>query len=304
VRLCHYAYQVEKNFKQNLNRVDPATGKKFTPSAAQNKAMDDAAEQVIKWHPDGTDLTHTEQRVGRRLMPFYSWTRKAIPLTLDAIATSPRKITAYPKLQYNLSVGMGQDPESISQPFDNEYFTPNWIREMGVGSVGTNILGGALNRKEAGPEQRFIVNPSNPALDLLTQFGNPLKGVGSSLTPFARIPAELTFGKDLNTGQEIKEDVSGWLDKQLPPVALANRLTGGNLLAGTGANIMAGDLSLGKGKGAEQNGFGDPKAVLNYLLAAGIINVTQYNKQGQFDARDRIRRERLAAVDEAKRNAE
>lgn len=261
-RLAHWLYALEHTKGNSLEDV-----------------FQKAANRVRKYHPDGLDLTPTEKKVFRRLMPFYSWTRKAIPLVVEGIFTNPAKIMAYPKISSGIQELQGID-SSVSDPWPEDQLFPDWLTGNAIGPIfdPQSALSKAISRSD---EERgyAVVNPGNPATDILEDYANnPIKGIGNMFTPFVKVPAELGFGREYMTGAPI-DDRTEYIDKNIPILSTASRLTHG--AAGTGL-LEGGDL-----KGKETEPF-NLTGLLNYLTGAGIIDTGRYIKGGEFDLKKRI----------------
>ncbi len=65
----------------------------FIDRLAKGDTVEEAAESVRKYLFDYSELTPTEQRL-RYIVPFYTWTRKALPLMVGKLFTEPGKFTA------------------------------------------------------------------------------------------------------------------------------------------------------------------------------------------------------------------
>lgn len=278
-RLAHFIDAVKKSKGKSLDDV-----------------FNEAAHQVRKWHPDGMDLTDFERNVMRRIFPFYSWTRKALPLVLEAIVMKPGKVLVYPKGMEALQVAMGIESPSRTDPFPTDQLFPDWIREKGIGPIAASgmegipgLIGGlarqGVDQKTGQPIGGYaLVNPSNPMIDTIAQLGGMgdpqslLSGVGESLNPGLRIPAELLTGHDVRTGAPVRETGQQFADyatNQVPLVSILSRLTN----VGLGGPTARG----------EREGFGNLEALINQLTAAGLLGTGPYIKQAQFEQRDRLR---------------
>lgn len=266
VRLAHFMHRIEHTKADSLDEL-------FTKSA----------NAVRKYHPDGLDLTKTEKEVFRRLIPFYSWNRKAIPLIAEGLVKNPTKILAYPRVMSAIQEGQGQD-SSVSDPWPDDQLFPDWLSGNVIGPVinPTDAFAKAIARSD--DEVGYgIVNPGNPATDLMDQYLNhPVKGVANSINPFIKIPAELAFGRDVQSGAPI-DDKTEYVDKNVPLLSTISRLTNGGI--GTGL-LEGGDL---KGKETEPANI---QALINYLTGAGILDTGRYQKGGEFDLKARIAEEK------------
>ena len=64
--------------------------------------VDEAFDTSVKFHFDYDDLSDFERKVVKRLVPFYTWTKKAMPLMLEQIGHTPAKMTAYLKIKHEM----------------------------------------------------------------------------------------------------------------------------------------------------------------------------------------------------------
>lgn len=278
-RLAHFIDAVKKSKEKNIEDV-----------------FNEAAHTVRKWHPDGMDLTNFERKYLRRIFPFYSWSRKAIPLVMEAILMKPGKVIMYPKGMEALQVAMGIDAPSRTDPFPTNQLFPDWVREKGIGPIGlstalggTGIGGFIGDTARQGVDSRSgydiggyaIVNPSNPMIDSIAQFasGNPINSAIQNMNPLAKIPIELGMNQNANTGAPIYgsdySDPARYATEQVPLLAQLSRLT----------NVGVGGVT---GKG-QREGVGNMEAVINQLTAAGLLGTGPFIKQGQFEQKRRQR---------------
>lgn len=234
VRMAHFIDRVNKSKGKDLERI-----------------FEEAANRVRKWHPDGLDLTVEERRVLRRLAPFYSWTRKAIPLLVEGALEKPGKtILAAPRTSYTLQGMLGGEPNAPSDQFPVDQLFPSWIREKGIGPLGPLMGGSAGNYT--------VINPSNPFMDMVAQFSNPLSGVAQMMNPAIRIPAEEAFGRELFSGAPIT-DQSDYLMKQVPIASRVQAVTTG-----------------------DEGGF-DKESFINWLTGVGYRETGKYQPAAFFE---------------------
>jgi hypothetical protein len=266
VRLAHFLHAIEHTPAKNLPEL-----------------FEKSAQRVRKYHPDGLDLTTIEKRVLRRLFPFYAWTRKAIPLIVEGIVTNPAKIMAYPKLNSAMQELEGQD-SSVSDPWPDDQLFPDWLAGNAIGPIfdPNSALAHAVARND--DELGYtLINPGNPATDIVSQyFNDPVKGVGNSISPFLKIPVEIGFGRDFQSGAPI-EDKTQYIDKNVPMLSTISRLTNGAIGSGL---AEGGDLKN------KETSPANIAAILNYLTGAGILDTGRYIKGGEFDLRERIAKQR------------
>jgi hypothetical protein len=258
IRLGHLIYALEST---PIKRV-----KGMSDEAFKKELFQKSVQRVKKNHPDGMDMTDFERRTMRRIIPFYSWQRKSIPLILQAAARRPGMLTAYPKMQQEASVAMGQDPGSnaLSPYLPGDSLFPNWMLNMGLAVSGQSM--GA-----EGMGYDVWKGPSVPSSDL---FGMGFGDAKDMLSPALKIPMELMTGNTVGTGAPINtnnQNTAEYLAKQIP---FANSIPG---LKGAVAGIK------GDSKTNTVEDF------LNWLTAAGHQNSGDYNTQAQFDTLDRLK---------------
>jgi hypothetical protein len=247
VRLAHYVDVLKKS------------GKSF------EAATEEAAGVVRKWHPDGMDLTKFERNVVRRMFPFYSWTRKALPLIIESLVATPGKVMAYPKAEYLLQQMMGIQTGPMSDPFPYDQLFPDWIREKGIGPT------------MGGPGDYTVANPSNPTLDLIAQLNHPGRMGMGMLNPAARIPIELSTGVDAQTGAPIDGLDPDYIAKQIPGVSHVGRISG----------------EFGVSDTTKENSSGfNAQNIFNLLTALNVQNTGPYQKSAEFDMRDYLKQQR------------
>ena len=159
-------------------------------------SVDEATDAVYKFHFDYDDLSAFERGVVKRIIPFYTWTRKNLPLQLEQIAKQPAKYTAYLKAKDNI--------EMLSE---EEEVVPGYFGDlMGIRMPWANVnipgLGSMQGQLYAMPDLPFrdvaeYVNPSEPfrALDMAV----------SSVSPMLKLPVERWANKQYFSGNPFYE---------------------------------------------------------------------------------------------------
>jgi len=269
-RLAHFIDAVKKSKMGDLKDV-----------------FDEAAHTVRKWHPDGMDLTNFERKYLRRIFPFYSWTRKAVPLVVESIVMKPGKVLVYPKGMEALQAYMGVDAPSRTDPFPTDQLFPDWVKEKGIGPIAQTGMEGipgliaALSRQGVESNSGLpmggysLVNPSNPMIDTVAQIGggNPLQSMLEMANPAIRIPMEIGMNQNVSTGAPVYggagSDPARYATEQIPIVSILSRLS----------NIgVAGPTNRG-----DREGLGNLEGLINQLTAAGLLGTGPYIKQAQFE---------------------
>lgn len=139
-----------------------------------------AAKQTQKYHFDYTELTETERNVLRRAFPFYTWSRKNIPLQLEHFMNKPGTYTAPLKLQDNMQNVGGQDMSDM----------PDWLAEQ---------LPVPLPYKTEDGRDPYLAL-SLPYADL----SQDTKKWMNNLSPLIKAPIEQYTGQSLLTGAPLE----------------------------------------------------------------------------------------------------
>lgn len=144
-----------------------------------------AAESVRKYLFDYSDLTDTEKKI-RAFVPFYTWTRKNLPLQLESLFTQPGKPNAVNHLVQNMQNTSGMQEEDMPDWMRNEIAIPIMIKEDGT---------------------QLYLSPNLPLSNLnLFGGGDTLRTFAGMLSPIVKVPMiELPQNKQLFTGQPIEK---------------------------------------------------------------------------------------------------
>lgn len=234
-RLTHYLYRTE--------------GQKLGPG--------EAAAIIRAAHFDYGDLTPTEQKLRRNLIPFYTWTRRNIPYQLSSLVQRPGKYAAFPLLRNESQYAAGPQPKGAIEPG----FIANELGfRVPFGGKGNYYL------PRIGPEDLMI--PEHP-------IGRGL----SSISPAISIPIELLTKRNLETGAPIygpdvthpRSPISGFaasILKNIPGtnVGPTSRFVNGKKVTGPGANPLV--------------TFALQQTPLTNLLASGESNIKKAQRGG------------------------
>jgi hypothetical protein len=161
----------------------------FLHQLEKGKTPFEAMLEVKKYLFDYGDLTGIEKRWLKPWMPFYSWTRKNIPLQLEMMATQPGKLVALDKLAQQIS----EDEKLTSMKRE---LLPGWIQRNYNITSRVNPYTGEIDVR---PLTNWI-----PMADL-SQVGHPMIAIEMSLNPIAKAALEAKSGKSLFTGRPISE---------------------------------------------------------------------------------------------------
>lgn len=135
--------------------------------------IDDAALSVKKYLFDYGDLTWTEKNIFKRIVPFYTWTRKNIPLQVGELIKQPGKFSAVPKVTNFIESG-------VEEP--NEKYLGDYIRDNVGIRVGTDPEGNTMY---------FLLGQWLPAAQAIDFISQPTENFIQSVSPFFKTPVEL-----------------------------------------------------------------------------------------------------------------
>lgn len=184
-----------------------------------NKGVDphEAGLTVRKFHPDVKGLTPIEQKYLRRIFPFYSWFRQSAPVILSTMVSKPGRVTGIFKAEQNAAIAMGQNPESIDDPFPDDRLYPAFIRDNIVGplfgDVGLNV---------GSPQEGILGDTLN---------GNIPRNLAGMANPLLKAPYEILARKNVGTGANIA-DMSDYIDQQLPIANQVSNIVGQSASSG------------------------------------------------------------------------
>lgn len=145
----------------------------YLSKKSEGLTVEQAARSVKKYLFDYTDLTDFERNILKRAIPFYTWTRKNLPLQLEALIKQPQKVALPVKI-------INQIESGVEKP--NEKYMSAYIED--------NIPVRIRKNKERNTEYFLLGNwlPYAQAIDVLSQ---PLTVLVEMTTPLVKTPLEL-----------------------------------------------------------------------------------------------------------------
>jgi len=183
-------------FLDQLYKMAPKVGAISDPvlrQASIQKAYQDAALHVKKYLFDYAELTPFEKNL-RMAIPFYTWTRKNLPLQLEHLYKTPQKAAQLGKLQNALE--KGAEAKGIQVPGEER---PEYVTEQNMVQLPwLSTTGEAL-----------FANPSLPMADI-NRLGGGLSEIIASMNPALRVPIEIAANKEMFTGRPVHPEKTGW----------------------------------------------------------------------------------------------
>jgi len=254
-RVAYFLYRLE----------NPRAGRAYNNI---REAIDMAAADTKFVHPTGQDMTQFERSVMRRVMPFYSWTRRSTPAVLTALAENPGRAIAYYKFTHALGVSQGVNQPSISNQFPTDQAFPNWIRQ---GLVGPQF-------GKAG--SYMISDMQDPVSGVFQMLVDPIHFAGSMLSPGIQVPVSMVTGSDVARGSKIYSPGT-YINQNTPVTSLFDRLANVNI--GPGSLIpetRKGALQLPAVQTpAQTKQVHDWRGLVSWLTGAGLFDPNAYLKK-------------------------
>lgn len=163
---------------------------------SQGNTIEESLKLAERAGFDYRALTAFESQVMRRIIPFYSFTRKNIELQLSTLGENPQRINQILAFFANnplQSVGLGSDTDATPE---EKNALPAYIR---------NSLGIKLADLPSGIKQ-YVSSFGTPVEQFTSLVnGNPILLAISMSNPLLKAPIELGIGKDSFRQQDIKE---------------------------------------------------------------------------------------------------
>ena len=165
-------------------------------SLARGDLASEAFERVMKFHFDYSDLSRFEAQGIKRVVPFYTWTRKNLPLMIEQFGKRPEVFNQYNILKANIEGG------SEGLPGADAPVPPWMIRQAGI----------RLPFKYEGEYMHVLPDlPFKTPLEMLGPLTKPgdtpaqrieaaLSVLTTQLTPFVKTPIEWTTRRNLWKG--------------------------------------------------------------------------------------------------------
>jgi len=150
----------------------------------------DAILSVKKYLFDYSDLTEVERKVLKRLMPFYTFTRKNIPLQLERLLASPTKYSAIAKMKWMM--------QEIAPEDDNRFqYLPEWLKSpMAI----------RLPWKDREGKDLYIDFTDWIPAGQLNMLDDPIKDIGVQMSsPLLKAPVEMALNYNSYYGEPISK---------------------------------------------------------------------------------------------------
>lgn len=212
---------LQGGFKMGATIEDNARIALYIDQLNKGASLDKAAEHVRKYLFDYGDVSPFEKNVAKRVLPFYTWSRKNIPLQLEALATQPDKIN-----KINLAANNIQQANQVEQPDLAQ--VPQYIREQAPLYVGSNQeagtvtaipLQGLIPTFDISGITKFLNTETAPQGLQKGKLGEAMSTVMGGVSPFIKAPLEYLANYDFfrkKTIQEFEGQTADFLGIPMP----------------------------------------------------------------------------------------
>lgn len=186
-----------------------------------------ATAHVNKFHPTIASLSPFEQKVARRTLMFYSWSRQALGAVLTTSLEHPAYVTLPSKFQYEVASNAGFNPNSIGDPNGNDPRIPSYEQNSVYGATFEAGLTPTSDPLSApgGVPHLWGISLSTPQLDAMTSFfggvnadraQGPLQGfvqgLAGQINPLAKAGVEFSTDTSIDgIGKKPSADYAKWL---------------------------------------------------------------------------------------------
>lgn len=187
-------FKVGRAVGQFIEHSQKATA--YVTALGQGKTIPEALELATRAGFDYRQLTRFESQIMRRIMPFYSFTRKNIGLQLSVLGENPQRINQVLRFFENNPlelVGMNSGTPLSQEEMEA---LPDFIKE----SIGIQL--------EDTPEglKQFVSSFGTPIEAFTQLFGkNPVLRSISQMNPILKAPIEIGIGKDSFRQRDLKD---------------------------------------------------------------------------------------------------
>jgi hypothetical protein len=198
---------LQGGFKMGQTIEDNARIALYIDQLNKGASFDKAADHVRKYLFDYGDVSPFEKNVAKRILPFYTWSRKNLPLQLEALATQPDKIN-----KLNLAINNIQQANEVQQPDLAQ--VPQYIRDQAPVYVGSNQetgmvsaipLTGLLPTFDIASITKFLNTETAPQGIQKGKLGEALSTTMGGVSPLIKAPLEYLANYDFFRKKTIKE---------------------------------------------------------------------------------------------------
>lgn len=219
-------------FKVGQTIEDNARIALFIDSLNKGKNFDEAASQVRKYLFDYGDLSPFERSTLKRLMPFYTWSRKNLPLQLEAIVRHPDKVNkinlARENIQFDTEVPDMEDVPSYIREALPIYGAEKFLGEPALpGTAKAITLANLIPFADLATFTKYLDTETVPETIDKGRLSQTISTALGGVSPLLKAPIEYLSNYDFfrrKTIEEFKGQTADMLGVKMP-VHLAKALS-------------------------------------------------------------------------------
>jgi len=252
----------------------------FIDQFKKTGSFDSASNMVKKSLFDYSDLSSFEKTVMKRVMPFYTWSRKNIPAQLEALWKNPQRARKLDITKQNIEDGQRPDPQNIYDFYNK----------------GVPIY---FNKKEKGEVWELYRMLNYLPIADIERMVQPGELVGEMITPLIKHPIEQLKNYDDYRQKKIenlKGETTDFLGIRMPvrmahlaqllvPIAELNRANPFGMFGEATKDEETGEWTRTKSWGLEQPlvGFEVPKLPGPLGIASGKYEIGGTPRESKRD---------------------
>lgn len=178
-------FKIARGIGQFIEHQQKATA--YITALGQGKSIPEALKLAEAAGFDYRALTQFESQIMRRIIPFYSFTRKNIELQLKTLGENPQRINQVLRFFGNIGDRMTEEEKR---------YLPDFIKE----SIGVKLQDTPQGLKQ------YISSFGTPIEAFTQLFGtNPILRAISTTNPLLKVPIEIGIGKDSFRQRDLKD---------------------------------------------------------------------------------------------------
>lgn len=195
-------FKVGRAIGQYIEHQQKATA--YVTALGQGKGIKEALQLAENAGFDYRALTKFESQIMRRIIPFYSFTRKNLELQLKTLGENPQRINQVLAFFGNIAAAGGlTDEERAALP---DYLKDQLVISFGKNKLGQPIVAGGFGTPIEQPGQAYLGKG----------FADSIRRIATSMNPLIKFSMEKAFGKDFFQDRPLKEVIEAQQYQILP----------------------------------------------------------------------------------------
>lgn len=257
----------------NISRLAMMKYAKKNPSYLKKMGFENVGQAIAYSLFDPSNLSDMEKNVFKKVVPFYTFTKKNLAFQIDNLS---KNATKYNRVLKSINSAWGsEDDENIA-----DYYKTGLAIPLGRNEDGTTT----------------VFNANLPLSDLLEWTTDPGTRLTSSVSPIIRAPFEMATNQEMFTGQPISEfegQESKLFNKfplaDLLPDVIDNAKTE-YLISQFGLDVPLKQAANAIDFGAGLVGLGDETVGKNLLDAIGVFGTNNPESVQYFRDKDEMQK--------------